>query len=58
MKRVQRPRHQDGDLAVRFPLPMGKRRLRNSPWVRLGSLLPRRWLRQVVIQGQHFWLPG
>ncbi|MEJ2208578.1 MAG: hypothetical protein P8129_06015 [Anaerolineae bacterium] len=42
--------------AIRFPAPGerpgGKRRL-----PRLRDLFARRW-RRVVIQGQHYWLPG
>ena len=45
-------------LAVRFPLPPDVRKPSNGPLLRLSDLLPRRWRRRVVIQGQHYWLPG
>ena len=45
-------------LAVRFPLPANGRRPPNGQPPRLSDLLPRRWRRRVVIQGQRYWLPG
>jgi hypothetical protein len=45
-------------LAVRFPLPPDARQPTNGSLPRLSDLLPRRWRRWVVIQGQHYWLPG
>lgn len=41
---------------VHFPTPSGGKR--PAAGLHLGSLLPRRWRRQVVIQGRRFWLPG
>jgi hypothetical protein len=41
---------------VRFPVP-NKGRVVKGRLLRLSELLPRRW-RRVVIQGQHYWLPG
>jgi hypothetical protein len=52
-------KHENGEsLAVRFPLPPDARQPANGPLPRLSDLLPRRWRRRVVIQGQHYWLPG
>jgi len=45
-------------LAVRFPLPAAARRPGGDELPRLSRLLPRRWRRRVVIQGQRYWLPG
>jgi hypothetical protein len=45
-------------LAIRFPLPPDARQPSNGPMPRLSDLLPRRWRRRVVIQGQHYWRPG
>jgi hypothetical protein len=45
-------------LAVRFPLPAAERRPADDELPRLSCLLPRRWRRRVVIQGQRYWLPG
>ena len=45
-------------LAVRFPLPANGPGPAASAPRRLSALLPRRWRRRVVIQGQRFWLPG
>ena len=47
-----------GSLAVRFPLPSDAQRPSNGSLPRLSDLLPRRWRRRVVIQGQHYWRPG
>jgi hypothetical protein len=44
-------------LTVRFPLPPAKRKP-NGYLRRLTHLIPPRWRRRVVIQGQCFWLPG
>ena len=44
--------------AVRFPLPAAQRPTAEKQRPRLGDLLPRRWRRRVVIQGQRFWMPG
>jgi hypothetical protein len=49
---------QGGALAVRFPLPSDAGGGANARLLRLSKLLPRQWRRQVVIQGQRFWLPG
>jgi hypothetical protein len=43
---------------VRFPLPTSQRPAAEKAHPRLGDLLPRRWRRRVVIQGQRFWIPG
>lgn len=45
-------------LAVRFPLPPAARQPAKRPLPRLSDLLPRRWRRRVVIQGQQYWRPG
>ncbi len=45
-------------LFIRFPLPASSEGTQRRPKRRLSRLLPRRWRRQVVIQGQRFWLPG
>jgi hypothetical protein len=45
-------------LAVRFPRPADPQHVAVGPRLSLGDLLPRRWRRRVVIQGQSFWLPG
>ena len=51
--------HETGEsLAVRFPLPPAARQPAKGPLPRLSDLLPRRWRRRVVIQGQHYWRPG
>jgi hypothetical protein len=39
---------------VHFPAPTNGKMSGNK---RLCSLIPKRWRRQVVIQGQHYWLP-
>jgi hypothetical protein len=44
-------------LAVCFPAWRAQTPARHR-LPRLGDLVPRRWRRQVVIQGQRFWLPG
>jgi len=46
-----------GESVVRFPVT-GKSQVVKGRLRRLSDLLPRRWRRQVVIQGQRFWLPG
>jgi hypothetical protein len=43
---------------VRFPLPCEGQDSSQKLLLRLGTLLPRRWRRRVVIQGQQFWLPS
>lgn len=46
------------DLGVSFPPPT-KVAHSSRDWLPcLDELLPRRWRRRVVIQGQQFWLPG
>lgn len=44
--------------AVRFPLPTNRKPAAGKQRPRLSDLLPGRWRRCVVIQGQRFWLPG
>jgi hypothetical protein len=44
--------------AVCFPLPTDSKCLQEGWLPRLGDLIPQRWRRRVVIQGQRFWLPG
>lgn len=51
-------RRKDEHLAVRFPSSGTIRRPKNGLRPLLNDLLPQRWRRQVVIQGQRFWLPG
>ncbi|MGD8794822.1 MAG: hypothetical protein PVF47_19895 [Anaerolineae bacterium] len=43
---------------VRFPLPAQGLAQARRPWSRIAALLPAAWRRQVVIQGQRYWLPG
>lgn len=51
-------RKQGAALAVRFPLPSDAEGGVGARLLRLSKLLPPQWRRQVVIQGQRFWLPG
>jgi hypothetical protein len=56
--KLMKERENGESLAVRFPLPPDARKPSKGPLPRLSDLLPRRWRRRVVIQGQHYWRPS
>ena len=45
-------------LIVRFPSAAGPRQTGKATRTRWKGLVPKRWRRQVVINGRRFWLPG
>jgi len=46
------------DRVIRFPAPKTSPVEPDDILPRWQHLLPKRWMRRVIIQGKQFWLPG